>query len=77
MAKIDPSAKQSAASFGRVSLASGTNRDANEDSKDDDVVMVEDTCETANYLCSFDDPDYLIIYVVPGITPNRFWSSIK
>ena len=61
MAKIDPCAKRSAASFGPVSLASGTNRNANEDSKDDDVVIVEDTCETtvtespANYLCSFDD----------------------
>lgn len=60
MAKIDPYAKQSAASFGPESLASGNNRDANEDSKDD-VVIVEDTCTTtvtaspANYVCSFDD----------------------
>ena len=59
MAKIDPYAKQSAASFGLVSLASGTN----EDSKDDNVVIVEDVCETtvaasldpATCLCSFDD----------------------
>ena len=59
MAKIDPYAKQSAASFGLVSLASGTNGD----SKDDDVVIVEDVCETtvaaspdpATCLCSFDD----------------------
>ena len=61
MAKIDPCAKRSAASFGPVSLASGTNHDANEDSMDDDIVIEEDTCETtvtaspANYLCSFDD----------------------
>lgn len=62
MAKIDPYAKKSAASFGPVSLPSGTN----EDSKDDDVVILED-CETtvaaspdpATCLCSFDDSGLL------------------
>ena len=59
IAKIDPYAKQSAASFGPVSLPCGTN----EDSKDDNVLIVEDICETTiaaspdptTCLCSFDD----------------------
>ena len=57
IAKIDPYAKQSAASFGPVSLPWGTN----EDCKDDNAVIVEDICETtiaadpATCLCIFDD----------------------
>lgn len=67
MAKIDPYAKQSTASFTLASLPSRTKDDAAEDSKDDDVIVVEEpsvnsVSDTVNCLCSFDDsglPDHL------------------
>lgn len=61
MAKADPYAKQSAASFTPASLACSTKCDeAVEDSNEDEVVIIGETStntasDTANFLCNLDD----------------------